>query len=118
MIPIGKVMAEALLEESDESTVSLSDLESIEGEQTVPSGYPNPKAKPFTPYQVERGYAGFITPTKVASPHLDLEARPRCWWNVSQYPHTSSLLSNNGHVIGSACHHVALDCESEFHMNS
>ena len=114
MIPIGKQMAEALLEESDESTLSLSDHESIEGEAAVSSGYPNPKAKPFMPFHVDRGYNGGVTMPTITGTALELEKWFSSLRNVSQSPHMSALLLKNDRIMSGACHHVALDCESEY----
>ena len=114
MIPIGKQMAEALLEESDESTLSLSDHESIEGEAAVSSGYPNPKAKPFMSFHVDRGYNGGVTMPTITGTALELEKWFSSLRNVSQSPHMSALLLKNDRIMNGACHHVALDCESEY----
>jgi len=119
MLPIGKQMAEALLEESDESTLSLSDHESIEGEHPVSSGYPNPKAKPFMPVHVDREHnGGGVTLPTITRHASDLEQWFSSLRNLSQFPHMSALLSKNDHIMSAAYHHVALDCESEYKANS
>jgi hypothetical protein len=117
MTPIGKQMAEALLEDSDESTLSLSDHESIDGEPAVSSGYPNPKAKPFMPFHVDRGHNACVTmPKKIPTTVSEFEPWLSSVRNISQFPHVSALLSNSDRIISGTYHHVALDCESKYNL--
>lgn len=104
-------IAKGLLEESDESTVSLSDLESFEGE-TASSGYPNPKAKPFMPFQGNSMRAVGSNKKTISNLHPDFEPRASTW-NVSQYPRMYAFLSSDG-PGGDTYHRVALDCESKY----
>jgi len=113
MIPVGKLMAQALLEESDESTVSLSDLESIEGEPGVSTTCPNSGGRPFMSFQVDRGVAQATTFKAVATSDPNFEQRSRSSWNVSPFSHITAFPSMNHRIACSTHHYAALDCESE-----
>lgn len=103
MIPIGKAMAEALLLESDESTVSLSEtsieMDCFEDTKfTLPVRYPNSPSRTYIrPHHERRGKieSGF----KTADDH---------------FPHLSRVTLPDHHTSSfAASRYVALDCESK-----
>ena len=107
MIPVGKAMAEALLE-SDESTASLSegslDMDYFDDTQLIPPAkYPNANTN-----------ASVLVPSPRCNPLSDIRTIRQSEIRRPHIPHLPLTSIHGNHSSFSECRYVALDCESKF----